>query len=835
MPATNLKKFFLSIVVPSFLTILLFIVSIYALIIPSFEDNMMDRKKEMISELTHTVWSLANNYYQDVLDSILTSEEAKLLAASKIEKMRYGADRKDYFWICTMEPRMVMHPYRQELMGQGLLDYEDPNGKKLFVEAVEIVEQSEDGFIDYFWQWKDDSTRIVPKLSYVKAYEPWGWVIGTGIYLEDVRAEIKALEKNLLWASSLVAVLISLLLACIIRQSLRIERKRKSAEKELLLSRQKYKSLVEASSEGTLMMLGQDIIFANQKMAEKLSCSPNEILARRLPDLFDLAWEDLEQRISQPNKSLSFETKIVFGENAGQELILSVSKVEYDNRNAFIVAAKDITWQQRLDSDTTHLEQELQASLLLMNQPVKDYAKDILSIQAEKSVAEVAQLMVRKKSEVVFLEQNGNLIGYVNRFDMAERVVAKNLATDIPAFRVMTAPVEIMSGNVLLAEGILLCRKKGVDYFTISNFEGKPNQMVSLNDMLGSDRFSHSFILKDIRQSESVLELKDCYQKLSVLMKALINSSANVQTVSRVVSAVADAIVQRLIVLLIEELGATPCKFAFMVLGSQGRREQSLATDQDNAFVLEDLDKDVLPVAQKYFQHLGTKLNKGLHVIGYDLCPGEVMARNPRWVQSLSTWKKYFNNWLLNSDPQSVLEASIFFDFRCLYGAASLVDQLQNHVRIVSSGKAVFFQHTSQSIVKFKPPLSLFGNIVDESEGNDGQGIDLKKLLFPLVGFARLYAIKHGLDIQNTIERFDGLLGGGHIPKKLYTELMQSFEFLMLKRFQTQVGMIMEGHAPTNILPTENLSEIEKTILKKIMSDISLLQSQLNFDFKGTV
>jgi len=187
MNARDLRKFFLSIVLPSILAISLFIISFYVIIIPSFEKNMMESKKEMISELTNSAWSLIDEYYNEYRDGHIGREEAMQLAASRIGKMRYGDEEKDYFWITDMRPFMVMHPYRQELNGTDLSDYKDPQGKRLFVDAAEIVSENGEGYIDYIWQWKDDTTLIVPKLSYVKGFPQWEWIIGTGIYLEDVK------------------------------------------------------------------------------------------------------------------------------------------------------------------------------------------------------------------------------------------------------------------------------------------------------------------------------------------------------------------------------------------------------------------------------------------------------------------------------------------------------------------------------------------------------------------------------------------------------------------------------------------------------------------------
>ncbi|MCG8697960.1 MAG: cache domain-containing protein, partial [Bacteroidales bacterium] len=173
---------------------------------------MMNGKKEMISELTHTAWSLLDEYNNEYENGTFTLEEAQQLASRKIERIRYGTDNKDYFWLITKEPKMVMHPYRFELIDSNLINYKDPNGKQLFVESVAIANKQGEGFVDYMWQWKDDSTRIVPKLSYVKGFEPWNWVVGTGIYLEDVKTEIKQLKNRLLRVSLLITLVIAVIL-----------------------------------------------------------------------------------------------------------------------------------------------------------------------------------------------------------------------------------------------------------------------------------------------------------------------------------------------------------------------------------------------------------------------------------------------------------------------------------------------------------------------------------------------------------------------------------------------------------------------------------------------
>ena len=181
---------------PTLIVIALFLAMIWGIILPSFEQTLLDRKRELIRELTNSAWSILASYERDEQSGLLTREQAQALAITRIEALRYGPEGKDYFWIQDMQPRMIMHPYRDDLNGQELLNFTDPRGVPIFVEFADLVRRAGEGYIDYVWQWKDDPLRLEPKESYVKGFAPWGWVIGTGIYIDDVNAEIARIEQQ---------------------------------------------------------------------------------------------------------------------------------------------------------------------------------------------------------------------------------------------------------------------------------------------------------------------------------------------------------------------------------------------------------------------------------------------------------------------------------------------------------------------------------------------------------------------------------------------------------------------------------------------------------------
>jgi len=256
------KAFFLRIILPTLLVFSIFTTLIFAVIIPSIKSNMLDGKREMIKELTNSAWSVLDEFEKEVSDSILTLADAQKEAIKRIENLRYGDERKDYFWITDMHPNMIMHPYRKDLNNTNISDYKDPTGKKLFVEFVKAVELKGEDYVDYMWQWKDDSTKIVPKLSFVKGFKKWGWVIGTGIYIEDVNEEISALTNNLFYISLGILVLLGFILFYISEQSLLIESKRLDAvtEKKILeIENERKAKELDDARKLLLSMLPNDI------------------------------------------------------------------------------------------------------------------------------------------------------------------------------------------------------------------------------------------------------------------------------------------------------------------------------------------------------------------------------------------------------------------------------------------------------------------------------------------------------------------------------------------------------------------------------------------------
>ncbi|HPJ38439.1 MAG TPA: cache domain-containing protein [Spirochaetota bacterium] len=269
------------IILPVFLTIILFIITVYLIAIPKIEDDYLDSKKEMVQELTKTVWHLLSDYESRVLSGELTRAEAKKRAIRRIRNLRYGSMNKDYFWINDMHPNMVMHPYRTDLEGTDITEYVDPTGKHLFVEFVKVVRKHDSGFVMYMWQLHDRTDIIVPKISFVMGFAPWGWIIGTGIYIEDIKERIAVITNKLNRAFLAIFVLIFIISLFIIIQGIIGEKRRRKAEWALVESEQLLRKIIEFLPDATLVIdKDEQIIAWNKAMEEMTGISSHEMIGR---------------------------------------------------------------------------------------------------------------------------------------------------------------------------------------------------------------------------------------------------------------------------------------------------------------------------------------------------------------------------------------------------------------------------------------------------------------------------------------------------------------------------------------------------------------------------
>ncbi|MBW2731371.1 MAG: cache domain-containing protein [Deltaproteobacteria bacterium] len=340
--------FRLRIILPTLATIVLFVTSVFAFVIPAFRSTMLDGKKTMVRELTSAAVSVVESYAQQEQQGKLSKNKAQELAAAKVRAMRYGAKGKDYFWITDMHPMMVMHPYRPDLVGADLESYTDTKGqggKKLFVEAVHIVRKQGAGYMEYLWQWKDDPSRTGPKLSYVRGVPSWGWIIGTGIYLDDVQTEIDRLTRNLSTLFILIGAALAIMLLSVVLQSRKISEERISAQMGLHEAKERYRALVDASKEGYILDIEGECIYSNRTLQRMLGLSAEELAARKVWDLLvpgapanESAREHLMKLSDGEARASSFPAQLAAGSGGVVDVMVSISKIFFSQKNGHVIS-----------------------------------------------------------------------------------------------------------------------------------------------------------------------------------------------------------------------------------------------------------------------------------------------------------------------------------------------------------------------------------------------------------------------------------------------------------------------------------------------------------------
>jgi len=278
--------FLLHIVTPVITVIALFVLALFFIVLPTIDDALHDRKREMIRELTNAAISILDDAYRRSTAGDLSEADAKNIAALQVAQLRYGAEGKDYFWIQDCTPTMIMHPYRLDLNGKDLSGFTDKRGVYIFKEFVDIVEAHGDGYAQYVWQWMDNPERIEPKESYVRIFKPWNWIVGTGIYMHDVQREIDRYRVHLLLICSGIGGLALLLLLYVLGRTMDIEKKSVKAESALAESHRRNRILVDAATEGALFVSGNRCRYANRAMLVNIGCADHTIEIFTIEDIF---------------------------------------------------------------------------------------------------------------------------------------------------------------------------------------------------------------------------------------------------------------------------------------------------------------------------------------------------------------------------------------------------------------------------------------------------------------------------------------------------------------------------------------------------------------------
>ncbi|MBW2676653.1 MAG: cyclic nucleotide-binding domain-containing protein [Deltaproteobacteria bacterium] len=476
--------------------------------------------------------------------------------------------------------------------------------------------------------------------------------------------------------------------------------------------------------------------------------------------------------------------------------------------------------------------------LQFFNQPISNLCtrKPIFGL-VDLSIRDAANLMVEYKISSLFIKDNdGKCVGVLTEKDLTRKVVVYAWDVDHPVSEVMTTAVQTVSSQTLIFKALMVMMKEDIRHLAVMGSDDEIVGIISNRDILTAQGQSPVFLLRELADADSLEEIIDRHNKLPRQIRSLITSGVQARNLTRFITTVSDTILKKLIEFTLAELGPPPVKFVFMILGSEGRNEQTLKTDQDNAIIFEDVPKSEKEKVMAYFLNFGEKICGLLDKAGYAFCTGGVMAKNPKWCQPLSRWKAYFSEWIHAAEGKDLLQASIFFDFRGGYGDMALIDRLRQHLFAALGGWPGFFRHLTENAMYFRPPIGFFRNFVVESKGEHKDTFDIKSAMTPIVDFARIYALKNKIEETNTLERLKQLRSKQVLQQQQYEELEKAYGFLLQTRFVRQVTVIMdENGQPDNYINPKKLTRIEQKMLKEIFTRVEKFQSRLEADFIGLV
>lgn len=264
-----------------FAIVLLFAGSVFLYFIPQYNQSLLDAKRDLIREMVNIQITLIERHDQLVKAGETSLDEAKEHIKESIRSVHYGQEGKDYFWISDFQPVMIMHPYRTDFEGDDLADFFDADGNPLLYEFAKIAEANNEGFHEYPWQRYEDENRIIQKLSFIKAYKPWGWIVGTGIYIDDVNAKIAATQRKLVFFFVLVFLCVTVLSSTIVFHSLQQDKNRAQAVTALHESKQRLKDILEFLPDATFVIdKNQQVIAWNRAMVELTGVKKEEMIGK---------------------------------------------------------------------------------------------------------------------------------------------------------------------------------------------------------------------------------------------------------------------------------------------------------------------------------------------------------------------------------------------------------------------------------------------------------------------------------------------------------------------------------------------------------------------------
>lgn len=333
-------------------------------------------------------------------------------------------------------------------------------------------------------------------------------------------------------------------------------------------------------------------------------------------------------------------------------------------------------------------------------------------------------------------------------------------------------------------------------------------------------------VISKVEDASGYSQLSSMRDEVEKALMVLIPGGATASQACKIVSEFNDKVVKKVIRFVEDACGPPPCRYAWMGLGSEGRREQTLFADQDNAIIFEDLANDQ---TEEYFIHLSKRIVQGLNECGVPLCKGNVMATNPKFFGNISQWKRRITSWIRNTDLTEVelVDTYVFLDFRSIHGSQELEEELRQHTNELIAKNPFFLKALAEFIVSIPMPLGFFKHFIVEKTGKYKDLLNIKIYgLVPLIICVKILSLRYGLTETNTLERIENLANSGVIPIGLKEAIEQAFETLLTLKIHNYLVDMHQEKDFINYLNPFDLSLRQTQLLKEAFWAVSELQKK---------
>lgn len=470
---------------------------------------------------------------------------------------------------------------------------------------------------------------------------------------------------------------------------------------------------------------------------------------------------------------------------------------------------------------------------LLDLQPVR-YSTDLVTCTEGTQVKTIANTMGKQNVSCILVTKEELPVGIITDKDLREKVATGEFPITSSAKSIMTAPVITYPKELTVTQAQMAMMKSNISHLvlTVDGTTDTPAVgILSKHDIMVAMGNNPAVLMRAIKRSITSKRLRSIRQGTLNLLQGYLEQNIPIGLVSKIISELNDASTKQAIGICIKKMaGEPPAKFSWLSMGSQGRSEQLLNTDQDNAILFEDVPQDKLEETRNYFLELGRLISHELNTIGFEYCPAEMMASNPLWCHSLSEWKEVTAHWMGNPGPDEILLSSIFFDYNVTFGEKALADELSLHIFENAKNYPQFLTHLASGALKNPSPSGFFRDFLVEQDGAHKDFFDLKlRALMPLVDAARVLVLSHSIkSINNTAERYEKLAELEPQNKELY--LACSYASKALLKFRTKQGLLHNDSG--RFIELDRLNKEEKIKLKRTFKTIKEIQSLLEIRFQ---